>query len=113
MKATIKELRDKSDFLVNMIIKSATRKGKVTGLWPKFPKDGKWDIKLTMNEIELPLIEAFEELKETLDSHVKEEALGLISDKLSDLDDVIHDLSEGAKRKFAKKLGVKYEKYWQ
>jgi len=111
MKATIKELREKAGFLYDMILKSVTMKGNVNDIWPEFPKDGKWDVKLIMNGVELPLIEAFEELKETLDSHVKEKAMDLISDKFSDLNEIIHDLSEGAKRKFAEKLGVEYEEY--
>lgn len=113
MKATIKELREreKAGFLYDMVIKSVTMKGSVNDIWPEFPKDGKWDIKLTINGVELPIVEAFEDLKRGIDTHIKEEAMGLISDKLSDLDDVIYGLSEGAKQKFAEKLGVKYEEY--
>jgi len=111
MKATFKELREKSDFLYHMIIKSVTKKGVVSNIWSEFPADGKWDIKLTMDGVELPLIEAFEDLKETLDINIREEAMNIVHDKFFDLDETLQELSENAKRKFAEKLGVKLEEW--
>ena len=111
MKTTIKEMREKSDFLHHMMIKSVTRLGTVNEVWPEFPADGKWDIKLTMNGVELPIVEAFEELKETLDINIREEAMNIIHDKFFDLDETLNDLIANAKRKFAEKLGVHIEEY--
>lgn len=111
MKESINELRKQSEFLVTMIIKAVTRKGNIAKIYPRFPKDGKWDIKLTMNGVELPIIEAFKDIEDAIDSYVAEEAHKLICDKFSDLQDIIYDLTEQAKRDFAEKLGVKYEEY--
>jgi len=111
MKTTIKEMREKSDFLHHMMIKSVTRLGTVNEVWPEFPADGKWDITLTMNGVELPIVEAFEELKESLDINIREEAMNIIHDKFFDLDETLNDLIANAKRKFAEKLGVHIEEY--
>ena len=105
MKTTIKEMREKSDFLHHMMIKSVTRLGTVNKVWPEFPKDGIWDIKFIMNGVELPLVEA------SLDLNIREEAMNIIHDKFFDLDETLNELIANAKQKFAEKLGVTIEEW--
>ena len=55
------------------------------------PKDGEWDIKLTIEGIELPLLKTFKDLEKQDEERIREKALELIQEKLNRINDVLMD----------------------
>ncbi len=111
-KLTIREMQAEASYLEWAVISASTLKDEnIENIWPEMPKDGKWDIKLIVNGVELPIVEAFEQLREQDERRIGKEAIRIIEDKFTDLENVLFDLRENTIRKFSEKLNIEYEEY--
>ncbi len=66
------------------------------------PKDGKWDIKLTIEGIELPLLKTFKDLEKQGDRRIEEKALELIQEKLNRINEALMDHHENMEKEVKK-----------
>ena len=83
-KMTIIEMQAKCNLLEWMVINAVTKKAE-NELMKKIPKDGKWELKFTMEGVELPILETFKELESNHEEHIKENAKELINEKFNDM----------------------------
>lgn len=111
-KLTIQEMRDKAPLLEWLMISASVYKDKnINNIWPELPKDGKWNIQLIVNNVELPAVEAFEKIRKQDERRIKEEAVKLLREKFYNLDDVLEDVTQSIISNFSEKLGVEIEDY--
>ncbi|KKN33237.1 hypothetical protein LCGC14_0805760 [marine sediment metagenome] len=71
------------------------------------PKDGKWDIKLTIEGIELPLLKTFKDLEKQDDRRIKEKAVELIQEKLNRINETLMDHYENMENEVKKIISDK------
>lgn len=112
---TIEELREKCSFLEYCLI-SAIAKKRIAVMEEilnntKTGKDGlrKFDIKLVVNGVDVPLKATFKDIENQFDSQVTKEAKELLDERLLDfgneLDETVEDFKDG----MAKILLKRYE----
>jgi len=103
MKMDIMEMKEKCPWLEYALIGAATEADKnITNLWPKIPKH--WDIKFIANGVELPVVKTFLNIAKQHEEMIIKKAKELISEKFSDLSDLITDLEERIKPEISKRL---------
>jgi dihydroneopterin aldolase len=73
------------------------------------PRPFKLDVKLTLNDTELPLLETFADFEKQVDKMVKEKAFELIDEKLSDIKDTMTDIFKEVEDKIRKELNLPKE----
>lgn len=111
-KLTILEMKEKAPYLEWLMVSAVVYKDKdIENIWPELPKDGKWNIQLIVNDVELPAVEAFEELRKQDEYRIKEEAVKLLREKFYNLDDVLEDVTQSIIHDFSEKLGIEIEDY--
>lgn len=95
MKVSYDEIRKENPFFDWLFIHALTLKDKRSGSEVinnmNRPKDGKWDIKLTIEGIELPLLKTFKDLEKLDEERIKKKALELIQGKIIRINDVLMD----------------------
>lgn len=95
MKISYDDIRKESSLFDWFFIHALTLKDKRSGRKVinnmNRPKDGKWDIKLTIEGIELPLLKTFKDLEKQDEERIKNKALELIQEKLNRINDVLID----------------------
>lgn len=100
MKVKFSEIRD--SFLYWCIIRASVLKDKnVNHIWPEFDAENV-DVKFIVNGVELPLIQAFEDMKQQDERRIKEAAMEYADERLSE----VWDLIEIIKNTIHDKLGV-------
>lgn len=67
------------------------------------------DIKFSINEIEFPVVEIFQQFQTHLEDMAKEEAKNLVCEKFSELEDVIDELGSSVKEIASKRLGITFD----
>jgi hypothetical protein len=67
------------------------------------------DVKLTLNNIELPLLETFADFEKQTDRMVKEKALELINEELYDIRDTVSEMFKEVEEKIRKRLNLPKE----
>lgn len=95
MKITYDDIRKKNSFFDWFLIHAITLKDKQSGervINKLRPEDGKWDIKLTIEGIELPLLETFEDLQKQDKERITEKAIELMDEKLNEITEVLMEL---------------------
>lgn len=106
-KTTILEMR-KCELLYWAVLNAVTKLGKIEKTWPEFPKDGKWEMKLIMSGVELPIMDTFKELESQLDAMIKDKAKEIINDKFNDLfsgvEETMEDMLEEYKDRIISEL---------
>ena len=103
-KMTIIEMKAQCGLLEWMVINAVTRESEAK-LIPKIPKDGKWELRFTMEGVELDVLKSFQELESNLDEHIKEKAKELINEKFNDLFYEVEEALDDYKDKLISKLG--------
>ena len=85
------------------LINAVSQLGDLENIWVEFPKDGKWELTLTMSGVELPIMKTFKLLESNIDEMVKDKAKELINDHFADLfsavEDTLDDMTEVMKEK--------------
>lgn len=111
-KLTILEMKEKAPYLEWLMVSAAVWKDKnIDNIWSELPKDGKWNIQLIVNGVELPAIKAFEEIRKQDEYRIKKEAAELLREKFYNLDEVLEDLTQSVISNFSEKLGIEIEDY--
>ena len=72
--------------------------------WVEFPKDGKWEMKLFMHDVELPIMETFKELESQLDSMIKDKAKEIVNEKFNDIFSAVEETMDDIKDRMTSEL---------
>ena len=103
---TFDEIRNKHHFLEWVLIHAITLKDAVPDIKRNPDDGGVLTLKFEVNDVELPILKTFKDLEKQDEERIRKEAAKLIEEKLGNLDDLLSDLSDGARGLFYKKLGV-------
>jgi len=108
MKISIQEMRNKHLWLLEwVVIHAFTLLKKKDQEEIKLTKDQEGlDIKLTMNGVELPLIQSFEDMQKQDDDRIKKEAKELVLEKFQQYEDFLYDMMKELKKDALKKMGI-------
>ena len=101
MKITYADIRKKNSFFDWFFIHAVTLKDKQSGervINKLRPEDGKWDIKFTVEGVELPLLETFEDLQKQDEERITEKAVELMEEKLHEITEALMDMQERGER---------------
>jgi len=103
MKIKFSEIRD--TFLGWCIIHASTIKDKnINNIWPEIDAEN-LDVQFIVNNVELPIIQAFEDLREQDERRIKEAGLEYANEKLSKFWDVLNEIEN----KIHDELGIEKE----
>ena len=102
-KMTMLEMR-KCNLLHWALINAVTALGKLEDQWPEFPADGKWELTLTMSGVELPIMETFKQLENSIDDMVKDKAKEIVDDHFTDLFSAVEETLEEVTDKLKEKM---------
>ena len=108
-KLTILEMKT-CDLLHWAVINAVVKLGKLENTWLEFPKDGKWEMKLIMNDVELPVMETFKELESQLDTMIKDKAKKIVNDKFDNLFSAVEETMEDMLDEYKNKITAELKK---
>lgn len=114
-KISFEKLREHGDSLLEILILKCLSKKNKNGkiLWERLDKKEldpqNMDIKFSIDGLEFPVIEIFQQFADQLDYIAKEAAKDLINDEFDELDDLLYELKTSIKSIAAKKLGITLE----
>ena len=74
--------------------------------------DGMVDLILTVNGVDLPILEWFNRLDSNIESNVKDKAEEMISESLMDVEDAFNEIIEDARNKIYQKFGIVKKEEW-
>lgn len=113
-KVSFEKIRENGDLLLEiLILKCLSKKiknGKI--LWERLDAGNldaqNMDIKFSIDGLDFPVVEIFQEFAEQHDRMITEAARELIQERFNDFDDVLCDMEESVKDLATKKLGINW-----
>lgn len=108
-KLTILEMKT-CELLHWAVINAVVKLGELKNTWVEFPKDGKWKMKLIMNDVELPIMDTFKTLESQLDNMIKDKAKELINDKFNDLFSGVEETMEDMLEEYKDRITAELKK---
>jgi len=81
-----------------LIIHSVTELGDMDTILKAHPEGKKtWDVRLTIDGVELPLDKTIDQIEKNLDEHIVKKARELISSKMGEIENEIDELAENVR----------------
>lgn len=110
-KVAFEKLRESHQLLELLILKCLSRNrknGKI--LWERLDKkeldSQNMDVRFSIDGLEFPVIEIFQEFSDQHERMINEAAKDLIHEKFNNFDDVLYEMEESIKEIAFKKLGI-------
>lgn len=91
------------EFLEYFLIEGACKLEDMSGkslkeLWPDmFGVDGppkEWDLKVLMNDVEIPADKVFEHIESQMDEFIAKKAVALIKERYNEVEDLMYDVEQ-------------------
>jgi len=111
-KISFESLREHGDSLLEFLILKCLSRNRKNGkiLWERLDKkeldSQNMDVRFSIDGLEFPVIEIFQEFSDQHERMINEAAKDLIHEKFNNFDDVLYEMEESIKEIAFKKLGI-------